>query len=235
MIISIHQPDYIPYMGYFYKIAHSDKFVFLDDCQFSNDNMHQWNRIKLPQGECRLKIPVEQHLGDKINEVRTKDELKWKQKHLKTIEMNYSKVPNFKLLFTEFQELLLSPYPNLAEQNIAINTWIAGKFGMKTEFFRSSEMKIDTLREERVLDICNALDGDVYLSGNGARTYQKEEDFAVKGLRLQYTDFAGIEYPQLWKGFIPNLSVLDYVFNCGFDWESAEKRIRECRIRKQGR
>ena len=91
MKISIHQPDYISYLGYFYKISKSDIFVFLDDAQFSNDNMHHWNRIKTPQGECRLKIPVEQHLGDPINRVRTKDELKWKQKHLKTLEMNYTK------------------------------------------------------------------------------------------------------------------------------------------------
>ena len=88
MVISIHQPDYIPYLGYFYKMSQSDKFVFLDDAQYSNDNMHNWNKIKTPQGELRLKIPVENHLGDAINKVRTKDELGWREKHLKTIEMS---------------------------------------------------------------------------------------------------------------------------------------------------
>ena len=110
MIVSIHQPDYISYLGYFYKVSQSDAFVFLDDAQFSNDNMHHWNRIKTPQGECRLKIPVEQHLGDLINQVRTKDELKWKEKHLKTIEMNYKKAPFFEELFPQFKELLTKDY-----------------------------------------------------------------------------------------------------------------------------
>lgn len=230
MIISIHQPDYIPYMGYFYKIARADQFVFLDDCQFSNDNMHHWNRIKLPQGEYRLKIPVEQHLGDTINQVRTKDELKWKQKHLKTIEMNYSKTPYFKTIFPDFRDILMCSYTDLAEQNIVVNTWIAGRFGLKPEFHKSSDMGIKTAKEERVMDICCALGGNIYLSGNGARSYQKEEDFTGRGLLLKYSDFNGIMYPQLWKGFLPGMSVLDYIFNCGFDWETAEERMSECRM-----
>ena len=91
MVVAIHQPDYISWLGYFYKMSRSDVFVFLDDCQFSNDNMHHWNRLKTPQGSCRVKIPVEQHLGDPINRVRTRDELGWKEKHLRTVEMNYSR------------------------------------------------------------------------------------------------------------------------------------------------
>ena len=113
MIISIHQPDYIPYLGYFYKISKSDKFVFLDDAQFSNNNMHNWNKIKTPQGELRLKIPVAQSLGDSIMSVRTKDELKWKEKHLKTIEMNYSKSTFFLEFFPECKKLLLKEYNNI--------------------------------------------------------------------------------------------------------------------------
>lgn len=227
MIISIHQPDYISYLGLFYKISRSDKFVFLDDCQFSNDNMHHWNRIKTPQGECRLKIPVNQHLGDTINNVKTKDELKWKEKHLKTIEMNYKKALHFDEIFPAFKELLLQPYNSIAEQNIAINTWIAKSFGMKVEFFKSSEMDINSVNENRVLDICEKLGADTYISGNGARTYQHDEHFNSRGIKLVYTDYKSIEYKQLWKEFIPNLSVLDYVFNNGFDWEYVVNAVNE--------
>lgn len=226
MIVSIHQPDYIPYLGLFYKISQSDKFVFLDDCQFSNDNMHHWNRVKTPQGECRLKIPVHQHLGDTINNVRTKDELSWKEKHLKTLEMNYKKAPFFEKIFPDFKDLLLTQYESIAEQNIAINTWIANSFGMCVDFYKTSDMQIDSTNERRVIDICKQLGGDVYISGNGARAYQTEEHFLSDGVQLVYTDYQSIEYTQLWGEFVPNLSVLDYVFNNGFDWDQVACKIK---------
>ncbi len=216
MIISIHQPDYIPYLGYFYKIYQSEVFVFLDDVQFSNDNMHHWNRIKTPQGECRLKIPVAYSFGNEINEVRTKDELKWKEKHLKTLEINYSKAQYFKEIYPKYNELLLKTYLNLAEMNIAINKFICENFGFKTKFIRSSELNITSAKEERVIDICLALRGTVYVSGNGARAYQMAEHYESKGIYLKYTDYQPFEYKQRWGEFIQNLSILDYVFNCGF-------------------
>ena len=227
MIISIHQPDYIPYIGYFYKISKSDKFVYLDDAQYSNNNMHNWNKVKTPQGELRLKIPVEVHLGTMINAVRTKDELGWKEKHLKTIEMNYSKARFFAEIFPTFKELILKEYPNLSEMNIAINTWIAKSFGFKTEFYKSSDMNLDTLREERVIDICVMLGGDTYISGHGASVYQTKEHFTSRGVDLVYTDYEPVEYKQLWEraGFVSNMSVLDYIFNYGFDWGYIEEQV----------
>ena len=227
MIVSIHQPDYIPYIGYFYKIAQSDIFVFLDDVQFSNDNMHHWNKIKTPQGECRLKIPVEYSFGYNINQVRTKDELKWKEKHLKTIEMNYSRAKYLNYVFPKFKDIIMSDYSTLSEMNININRFICEGFGLKTKFTLSSELETETSREERVIDICLALGGTTYLSGNGARTYQKTENFNKRGLELRYTDYKAINYDQLWNDFLPNMSVLDYVFNCGFHWEYIEKAVKE--------
>jgi len=217
MIISIHQPDYIPYLGYFYKIYQSEIFVFLDDVQFSNDNMHHWNRIKTPQGECRLKIPVEHKFGDKINQIRTKDELKWKEKHLKTIEMNYSKAQHFKEIYPQYKDIILKEYSDLAEINITINKFICKNFGFKTEFIRSSELNINSAKEDRVIDICLVLGGTTYISGNGAKAYQVDEHYENKGVHLKYTDYKPFEYKQQWGEFIPNLSILDYVFNCGFE------------------
>jgi hypothetical protein len=216
MIISIHQPDYMPYLGYYYKIYQSEIFVFLDDVQFSNDNMHHWNKIKTPQGEHRLKIPVAYKFGDKINEVRTKDELKWKEKHLKTLEMNYSKTQYFKEIYPQYKEIMLQEYSNLAEMNIAVNLFICEGMGIQPKFIRSSELKINSAKEDRVIDLCLALGGKTYLSGNGAKAYQVFEHFEDKGLHLKYTDFKAFEYKQIWGQFIPNLSVVDYIFNCGF-------------------
>lgn len=216
MNISIHQPDYIPYLGYFYKMYSSDIFVFLDDVQFSNSNMHNWNKIKTPQGECRLKIPVKYSFGDKISEVKTRDDLDWKVKHLKTIEMYYSKSEKFKEIFPRYNDIVMINYSNLSELNIALNKFICSGFGFNTKFELSSKLNLKSSKEDKVIDICIALGGDTYISGLGAKAYQSNENFTKRGINLKYTDFKVFDYPQQWGEFIPNLSIIDYVFNCGF-------------------
>ena len=225
MNVSIHQPDYIPYLGLFYKMYNSDVFIHLDDAQFSNEAAHNFNKIKTPQGILRLKFPVEKKFGDPINIVRPKDELKWKEKHLKTIEMNYLKAKYFKELFPELKDVYMAHYDNVADLNIAINTFIAGKFGIKPRFYRSSDMNINTVREERVIDLCVAVGGTRYISGSGARVYQEDEHFNSRGVELTYSDYKPVSYPQLWGDFIENMSVLDYIFNCGYDFEYVVKEV----------
>ena len=232
-VVAIHQPDYIPWLGFYYKVAHSDLFVYLDDAQFSNEAAHNYNVIKTPQGEFRLRIPVAQKLGDKINEVRTKDELKWKQKHLKTLEMNYKKAPYFAEIFPVYAEVLGKEYDNLADLNIAINQFILDGFGIQVPMVRTSDMDIQGAREERILEICKQFNATEYLSGNGARAYQKQEHFEEVGLTLTYLDYKPIEYRQLWKEFLPCMSVLDYIFNCGFDWDFVEESVKKLNLETQ--
>lgn len=219
-IISIHQPNYIPWLGYFFKIAQSDVFVFLDDAQYSNQGMHNFHYLKTPQGPFRLKIPVEQKLGDPINQVRTRDLLKWKEKHLKTLETNYKRARHFDEVFQDFSNLINSEYSNLATLNGAIIIFICQKLGISTDFCYSSELKVNSIREEKILDICNTLQANVYYSGTGAMLYQKEENFLLRGIELRYSTYKPYVYPQLWGEFHANVCILDYLMNCGYDWES---------------
>jgi hypothetical protein len=225
MIIAIHQPDYIPYPGYFYKIAQSDCFVFLDDAQYSNEGFSNWNRIKSPQGELRLKAPVQQTLGNRIQEVKTRDYLGWKQKHLKTLWMNYKKAKYFEPVYSDFESILRPEYENIADMNIAIIQLFCRKLGITKRFERSSSLGITTFKEERILDICTALKGSVYLSGNGARVYQAREHFLESGIELRYTNYHSIIYKQLWGEFLPDLSIIDYLFNHGYDWDSIKVQL----------
>ena len=227
MKVSIHQPDYIPWLGFYYKVAISDTFVFLDDAQYSNEADHNVNVIKTANGPLRLKIPVEQHLGDLICNVRTRDELKWKEKHLKTIQMNYGKAAHFAEIFPDFSDIIMQTYPSIFELNAAIDKYFFDNFGFKTKIVKSSDLNIDTKREKKVIDICKALGADEYISGNGARAYQVEEHFTECGLKLTYIDYVPVEYNQLWKEFAPNMSALDYIFNCGFDWEYVMDSVKK--------
>lgn len=229
MIVAIHQPDYIPWLGFYYKVAHCDQFVYLDDAQYSNEADHNVNTIKTPQGGFRLKIPVEQHLGDIIKAVRTKDELRWKEKHLKTIEMNYKKTDYFDVFYPKFREVLLMDYKNIADLNIAMNQMILEGFNIHRPYIKSSELKIDSVREQRILDICMEVGATEYLSGNGARVYQEESHFNEVGLKLTYLDYKPIEYKQIWPkvGFLTCMSAIDYIFNCGFDWDRVEEKVKQ--------
>lgn len=228
-VVAIHQPDYIPWIGFYYKVAHCDQFVYLDDAQYSNEADHNVNSIKTSQGAFRIKIPVEQHLGDKICDVRTRDELNWKEKHLKTFEMNYKKSSFFDDIYPRIQDVMNDVYSNIADFNIALNQMILDGFNIKTPIIRSSSMNISSVREARILDICKELGASEYLSGTGAKAYQEESHFTDIGIKLTYLDYKPIEYTQLWPkvGFLPCMSVVDYIFNCGFDWSTVEAKVRK--------
>jgi len=225
MIIAIHQPDYLPYPGYFYKIANCDCFVFHDDTQYSNGGISNWNRIKTPQGELHLKVPVKETMGDTIQEVTSRDNLGWKQKHLRAIKMNYTRAKFYEQIYSDIESLLIPEYKNIAEMNIAIIQHISNKFGISKCFECSSTLGLNTRKEERVIDICKAFGGNTYLSGNGAKVYQVEEHFRERGVELQYTKYHPITYHQLWGGFLPNMSIIDYLFNHGYNWELIETQM----------
>lgn len=217
-IISIHQPNYIPWLGYFYKIAQSDIFVFLDDVQFSNQGMQNYHYIKTPQGPLRLKIPVHYAFGDNINQVLPNNHLDWKMKHLKIIEGNYKRSTHFEEIFNDLEFLFNSEYDNIAVFDRLIIEFVCKKFGISTKLINSSELNIRTSREEKILDICDSLNCKIYYSGSGARAYQNEDNFFQRGIELRYSKFQPFEYTQLWGPFQANVTVVDYLMNCGYDW-----------------
>lgn len=226
-VVSIHQPCYIPYLGIFYKIWQSDTFVYLDDAQYSNGYVFDWNRIKTPQGECRLKVPTARVFGQKLTEVAPKDFLKWKDKHLKTIQMNYKKAPHFSEVFSDFSDCILMEYESLAALNMATMDLFMEKFGWKKEMHRSSDMNLDTRAEARVIEIVQRVGGDTYLSGHGGKNYQDEEHFTHAGINLVYSDFQPLKYSQQWGDFLPNMSVLDYCMNEGYEIDSFFELLKE--------
>ena len=228
MKIAIHQPDYIPWLGYFYKMYLSDVFVFLDDSQFQKNYLNNRNKIKTPQGWTYLTIPVERKdgLSTNINETRSIDEKNWKEKHLKTLETNYKKCPYFDEVFPEIKEIIIKKYNNIAELNEALIIHIAKKFGILPKtVVASSTLNIKSSKEQRVLDICKMFDAKEYLSGNGAKDYQKEEDFTKEGIKLIYINYKPIKYNQRFGEFIEGLSVLDYIFNYGYNFNYVIEQI----------
>jgi hypothetical protein len=219
MIIAIHQPNFIPWLGYFYKMAHCDTFVLLDDVQYTKNSFINRNRIKTSQGELWLTMPVTTSgkFGQLINEtILTQKELHVK-KILSTIKLNYSQAPFFQVYFGEFEQILQTPNNSLSELNIELIRWICKKLEIHTQIVKSSDLHINSELEstERLVAICQKLEAKCYLSGMGAFKYQDDAIFNTNGITLSKNKFVPPVYQQLWKEFIPSLSILDTLFNCG--------------------
>jgi hypothetical protein len=232
--IAIHQPNYIPWLGYFYKISQTDFFVFLDDAQFSNQGMHNYHYIKTPNRPLRIKIPVFQTLGDKINEVRIKNELGWREKHLTLLQTNYKDAEHFEEAYTDFKELIYEDHQYLSDLNITIIKFICNKLGIKSKFIKSSDLNINSIKETKIIDICTALGANIYYSGTGARAYQNEQNFLNNGIQLKYSEYNILKYKQQHSGFQSNVTVMDFLMNCSYRWDmviayqnSAENGNRE--------
>jgi len=218
MTVAIHQPDYIPWLGYFYKIYHCDIFVFHDDVQFSKSRGHNYRNIKTHNGLKRLKIPINFKHPDRINEVVMKDSLKWREEHLRLIEINYQKAAFFNQIFGDLIKNYKFASDSLSNFNINFITSIARKFGFNNKFILASDLNLYTKKEQKVIDIVKSLNGNVYYSGTGAKAYQDSGNFEKEGIRLTYSDFNPFKYEQLWGEFEHNVSVIDYLMNYGYDW-----------------
>jgi hypothetical protein len=221
MKIGIHQPNYIPWMGYFYKIYNSDVFVIGDAVQFSKDSFINRNRIKTPQGVLWLTIPVKQdsykHL---INEVIISNDTDWRARQLKSIEVFYKKAPYFGDYYDEFRTILMQDWRKLSDLNICLIKSICKALDINTEIVVASGINVEGSSTQRIINTCNALSADEYLSGSGGAKYQDEEMFEQNSIKLSYLDFKQMPYKQLWGDYTSNLSILDYIFNCGLDIKS---------------
>ncbi|TET18311.1 MAG: hypothetical protein E3J78_06525 [Candidatus Cloacimonadota bacterium] len=217
-IIAIHQPNYIPWPGFFYKMITSDVFVFLDDVQFSRRSFTHRNRVK--GSECNaiwLTVPVckKGKFYQNINEVLIKTTSDWQKKHFGTLLMNYANAPFFRYYKEELQRIYSQKWDRLVDLNLALLRFVMGVFKIEKNLYLSSELKAKGEKTEKLISIIKELDGEVYLSGSGAKNYLDENLFEKEKIELAYYHYGLFVYPQLWGKFIPNLSALDLLFNCG--------------------
>jgi hypothetical protein len=214
-IISIRQPGYFPYSGFFKKIQYSDYFVYLDDVQYERGDWDNRNKIKTSEGAIWLTVPVYNKFGQKLNEVKISYETNWNEKHIKAIEMNYQKTPYFENYWDSLKKILEKKWVKLLDLNLEIINYINKELGINTKTICSSNLKIDSTGSEHLLEICKQLDGTIYLSGEMGHDYLNDRIFSNENIQVIYEKFHHPVYSQLYGNFIPNLSILDLLFNEG--------------------
>ena len=222
-IIACHQPNFLPWLGYFAKILYSDVFIFLDDVQLSQGHgKHNWTtrvRIHTQSGPQWLSVPVRRSGRGKqqINEVEINTgDTRWLRKTILTLEQSYRKTKYFEKYFGAMKEILAEGHKFIAELNIQLAMWLIDILYISTKIYRSSDFSVTSTSNQRLIDLTKSVGGKVYLSGDGADAYQltsefKKNDVILQKLGFQHPVYEQIHGPKFTKG----LSIIDALFNIG--------------------
>ncbi len=221
MILSVHQPQYIPWIGFFDKIVRSDCFVILDRVQYKEREYVNRNRIRTNDGWKWLTVPVISRglRRQKIGDTRIDNSNGWRKKHCNSLKSWYSRAPFFDTYFSFFENVYLQQWDKLQDLNIYIIRYMLQELQIETPVYFESDLGVSTTKTDRIIDICRKLKADIYLSGAGGKDYLEEEKFPEATISLEYQKFTHPEYQQqhMKKGsdFLPYMSSLDLLFNEG--------------------
>jgi len=217
VILAAQQPNYLPWIGFFHKVASADLLVLADHVQYSRRGITNRNVIKGPAGPVRLTVPVltSGQPGVVISEARIDNASPWRRSHWRTIQTCYGRAPHFASHAEFFESLLAREWTRLAPLNEEIIRYMMRAFGIEKRILRSSELRPEGAKTELVVSLCRLTGAEVYLSGTGARKYMDEDACRRAGLTVRYQQFRHPVYPQLHGPFLPNLSALDLLFNVG--------------------
>jgi len=225
VIVSIHQPEHLPYLGYFNKMARCDKYIILDDVQFTKNNFQNRNKIiDKNNHETWLSVPVEMknHTQLLIKDMKIANIANWQKKYIKTIEQIYSKHEYYHKYIEEIKSIIIKHNKYLIDLNMAFIYFFRNTFNIDSKIIFSSSLNVNSVKNERVIDLCKSVGATTYLSGNGAKNYLDSNSFSENGLELIYQDYEHPSYNS--KNFMPYLSSLDLLMNCGEDGENIVKK-----------
>jgi WbqC-like protein family len=216
--LCVLQPGYLPWLGFFDQMRRSDIFVFYDDVQFDKNGWRNRNRIKSPKGLPHwLTVPVRiESLEQSILETLIDDRQPWARKHSGTIKQFYARAPFLKRYLPELEELLLGRrWEHLIELDLAVIELMCRWLRLERTMARSSELGIVGERSERLLNLCLHFGAQRYLSGSAARAYLDTDLFARHNIEVLWQDYEHPVYTQQHGEFVPYLSALDLLLNCG--------------------
>lgn len=176
MLIAAHQPNFLPNLGFFYKMAKADFFVVISNIQFEKqEGWQQRHKIPGPNNDIWLTVPVFGSQSQKIKEVRINNLINWRGKHKKTIELIYSKTGEEEIL-KELLKIYDEPWERLVDLNFAIISYLKEALAIKTQVILDEEVFGE--KHDLLISICKKYKADEYLSGSGAKHYMDEKYFS---------------------------------------------------------
>jgi len=216
--VAIHQPHYLPWLGYLAKWAEADLFVFLDTVQYEKNGWQNRNRIRTREGVQWLTVPVRAPLGTPIADVEIDARQDWARRHLRAIELAYARAPALRRLAPALRALYAQTWTRLAPLAVASARWLAGAVGIRTPARLASELGIAAADPtERLVALCRAVGATTYLSGPDGVRYMELGRFAAAGIEVRAQAYTHPIYAQLHGEFVPFLSGLDLLLMHGDD------------------
>lgn len=216
--VTIHQPNYIPWLGYFSKIKQCQKFVVLDIADYTRNNFINRNKIRTKGGWAYLTIPIEHaYIGRQIRETQLPADARWCEKHLRSVRMNYARAGYFDSYMGSLESAMRNALKkgSLSAFNMELVGYLLKEFGIETEIVLSSELPIDATKTktELLIEILDAVGAKRYLTGRGSKEYLDEKLFGKIG--LEYHNFVHPVYRQAFDGFQECMSAIDILLNEG--------------------
>ena len=220
--VAIHQPNFLPWLGYFDKMLRADVFIVMDNAQYVKSGGTWSNRVKaMISGEPRwLTMPIVRnyHGLRTYGEIEIDDTGNWRTKAIKSLQAAYARTPHFREVMPLVESLLVHPTRSLVELNVNAALQILQAIGLAPrQIVFGSTLTCTGQATDLLIEMVRAVGGTTYLCGGGAEGYQEDDKFATAGLKLQYQSFRHPEYPQrTGVPFAPGLSIVDALFWCGW-------------------
>lgn len=215
MIMSAHQPAYLPWLGYLDKIKRSDVFIFLDTVQYEKNSYTNRNKIKTQNGPIWLSIPVikNDHFSKTMSEMPIDNRSNWQRKHLCSIQTSYAKATHYKELYPKLKELYANTYDNIVDVTWDHLMFWLDILDIHTRIIKSSTLDISSKKSDLVYDLCQAVGADYYISGALGKDYLDTRKFEDAGITVEFQEYKHPIYPQLHGDFLPNMGVVDFAMN----------------------
>jgi len=217
MIVSIHQPAYFPWLGYFDKIIQSDIFVYLDTVQFQKNSFQNRNKIRTSQSWIWLTVPVITKnvlFTTPLNKIKIDNKQKWRKKHYQSICMNYSKSTHFKKYRPLIENYFTKEWEYLSDLCFKMLIDFLNILNISTTIIKSSDMKEKNVsKNDLILEICKDLKATTYFSGKCGQDYIDEDSFNKHNIDVVFQDYEHPVYNQLYSGFEPYMGIIDLLMN----------------------
>ncbi|OGZ39586.1 MAG: hypothetical protein A3B04_00790 [Candidatus Portnoybacteria bacterium RIFCSPLOWO2_02_FULL_39_11] len=217
MILTAHQPAYLPWLGLFHKIALSDAYVCFDDVQFERYSFINRNKIRSGRDETLLTVPLlsKNHFDKKIKEMEIDNSRDWRNKHWKSIYLNYQKAPFFNKYVDFFEELYKKEWHYLIDLTEYSLEWFLAELGIKVQYARASEFNFERAKSDLILDMCKKMNANFFIFGALGGDYAEKDKFAAAGVKIYFQEYRHPQYRQTGKDFLPYMSIIDLLFNEG--------------------
>lgn len=217
MILTAHQPTYLPWLGLFNKIHYSDCFVLFDTVQYLPKEWMNRNKIKTVNGEMYLTVPVQKKgfLKKMNKEIKVDNSNNWQRKHLKSIFINYKNTKYFNDYFPFFEDVYTKKWDYLCELNTFILENLLDFLSIKIKILKLSELNLEGTKSDLVLNLCKKLNAKTFIFGEQGKNYADINKFNQNNITVKFQKYTHPKYNQNFKNFLPNMSVIDLIFNCG--------------------